>query len=365
MPEFIPGLQLAEAFCHEAVQPILAAEYPGMPYSAALIGPGSEVLGFDTPMSVDHDWGPRLMIFLTEADHAAHSSDLHEVLRHHLPREFRGYPVGFLPPTPDDPGTYMLDHNKAGPVNHRIMLWTVRNYVLDYLGVDIDGPVSAADWLTMPMQKLRTFTSGAVFHDDLGLQLVRDRFAWFPHGIWLYMMAGGWQRIGQEEHLMGRAGYAGDEIGSALIASRLVRDIMRLCFLQARQYAPYAKWFGTAFKQLDCAAELALHLQGVLTAATWQEREQHLIPAYEALARQHNALNLTEPIREQVVDFHNRPFKVLGVDVSGLLVAQITDPAVYQIATKPLIGNIDLLSDNTDLVGYGVWQDGLRRLYQD
>jgi hypothetical protein len=29
---------------------------------------------------------------------------------------------------------------------------------------------------------------------------------------------------------MGRAGLAGDEIGSALIGARLVRDIMRLCF---------------------------------------------------------------------------------------------------------------------------------------
>ncbi len=36
----------------------------------------------------------------------------------------------------------------------------------------------------------------------------------------------------------------GDEVGSALIGSRLVRDIMRLCFLMEQTYAPYAKWFG-------------------------------------------------------------------------------------------------------------------------
>jgi hypothetical protein len=34
-----------------------------------------------------------------------------------------------------------------------------------------------------------------------------------------------WNRIGQEEHLMGRAD-RGDEIGSAIIAARLVRDLM-------------------------------------------------------------------------------------------------------------------------------------------
>jgi hypothetical protein len=35
---------------------------------------------------------------------------------------------------------------------------------------------------------------------------------------------------------MGRAGYVGDELGAALIGSRLVRDMMRLCFLMERQY---------------------------------------------------------------------------------------------------------------------------------
>lgn len=31
---------------------------------------------------------------------------------------------------------------------------------------------------------------------------------------------------------------------------------MRLCFLMEKQYAPYPKWFGTAFAQLDCAERL-------------------------------------------------------------------------------------------------------------
>ena len=67
------------------------------------------------------------------------------------------------------------------------------------------------------------------------------------------MMASGWQRIGQEEHLTPHAGSVGDELGSALIGSRLVRDIMSLCFLMEKRYAPYAKWFGTAFLRLECA----------------------------------------------------------------------------------------------------------------
>ena len=43
MPDFIPGLTLAERFYREAVRPILDSRFPGLRHSAALIGTGSEV----------------------------------------------------------------------------------------------------------------------------------------------------------------------------------------------------------------------------------------------------------------------------------------------------------------------------------
>jgi hypothetical protein len=58
--EFVPGLKLAELFYKEAVRPVLLKHFPRLRYSAALIGHGSEVLGFDTERSTDHHWGPRV-----------------------------------------------------------------------------------------------------------------------------------------------------------------------------------------------------------------------------------------------------------------------------------------------------------------
>ena len=53
-----------------------------------------------------------------------------------------------------------------------------------------------------------------MFHDGPGeLTALRERLAWYPVDVWRYLLAAGWARLGQEEHLMGRAGYAGDELG--------------------------------------------------------------------------------------------------------------------------------------------------------
>lgn len=45
-------------------------------------------------------------------------------------------------------------------------------------------------------------------------------------------------------------------MGSRVIAGRLVRDVVRMGFLQDRQYVPYSKSLGGAFAKLPSAAEL-------------------------------------------------------------------------------------------------------------
>ena len=61
---FIPGQELARAFYKEVVGPALR----GVTHSAALIGWGSDVLGYDTERSTDHGWGPRVKVFVDDVD---------------------------------------------------------------------------------------------------------------------------------------------------------------------------------------------------------------------------------------------------------------------------------------------------------
>ena len=268
----------------------------------------------------------------------------------HLPGRFYGYPTHSAY-APDEPDTLLMAEPDGGPIHHRVFVTTARRFVLRHLSFDVDAPLHAADWLTFPSQQLLEITAGAVHHDGTGeVTAMREMFAYYPHDIWLYLLAAGWQRVGQEEPFVGRAGSVGDELGSAVIGSRLVHDVMSLAFLLERRYAPYAKWFGTAFATLECAGELSPILWRAQRAAAWRDREAALSRAYEYLARRHNALGVTAAVPETVSGFYNRPFRVIhGERIAKTILAAIQDPVVRRIAEGPLIGSVDQLSDNTDL----------------
>src|SRR5262245_4149896 len=362
MPKFVPGLELAERFYRDAVRPILNTKCPGLSHSAGLIGAGSEVLGFDTPVSSDHHWGPRVQLFVTEDAYVQHADAILEVLRQTLPHTFLGWPTSFTEPNPDDHGTQLLRATTSGPVNHRADVTTPRRFFLHYLGFDLREALDPIDWLTWPSQKLRSIVASELFHDAIGLDDVRRRFDWYPQDVWLYLLASGWQRIGQQEHLMGRAGQAGDEVGSALIASQLVRDLMRLWFLMERQYAPYAKWYGTAFAQLKSASALTPLFSHALRADTWLERDRALGGAYSIVAAAQNALAMSETQPADAQRFFGRPFSVIfGERFAKALRARIEDSSVKQIPL--LIGRIDQLTDSTDVLEATAFRVRLKALY--
>jgi hypothetical protein len=345
-PPFVPGLTLAGRLFSQGVRPLLARAFPGLHYSAARLNGGSDVLGFDTAQSMDHGWGPRLELFLAEADYESWRAVIDERLRQELPRQIDGFPTHF----DYHPDGSTLMAITAGPVNHGVEIFSVEGYFGRQLGRNPEEGWQPADWLAVSSQNLRLVTSGRLFYDGLErLEPIRQRLAWYPHDVWLYLMAAQWTRIGQEEAFLGRTGQVGDELGSRLVAARLVRDLIRLCFLQERQYAPYLKWLGSAFAQLSSGPALRPIFHRVFDAPTWQERQAALSQAYEWVAAAHNALGVTEPLAVEVAPYHSRPFLVIRADrFAEALRAAIGDEAVRRLPEN--VGNVDTFIDSTDVL---------------
>jgi uncharacterized protein DUF4037 len=359
----VNGIELARRLWADAVEPILSRRFPDLDVAAALVGYGSEVLGFDDELSQDHHWGPRLFLFVRVVDLPRANAVL-AALADELPLEVAGVPTNFGPPGPD--GSRMPQRVEHGPVAHRVEVTTVSAFIrselgVNALGVDSFGALSVADWLVTPTQQLLRVTAGEVFHDAVGeLTSARAALAWYPHDVWLLAMAGEWRRVAQLEHLLGRAGGRGDELGSRLIGARLVEALMRLGFLQSRRYAPYPKWFGSAYEQLGRREREAL--EAALAAAQWQEREAELLRASRAVAASHNALGVTPALDPEPRAFHGRPFRVLdaGRFVDALRAA-IRDSEVHRITHDAL--PVDAVATNVDLLTQPALWRTLRDLY--
>jgi Domain of unknown function (DUF4037) len=346
--EFLPGLTLARDFFSEIVQPLLAEKTPGVPYAAALIGAGSDALGFDTPVSCDHDWGPRLQLFLPERELPKRADLLDRVLTSELPSEFRGFPTCFAPA--DASGRRRPRKNARPPIDHLVEITSVGRYGRKLLGFDpLDG-MSTRQWLLAPQERLLELTAGEVFVDSVGeLTSLREQLTYYPKQVWIYLMAAQWQRIARHEELVARAGVSGDDLGSRLVLAALVRDIVRLAFLLERQYAPWDQWLARALTRLRHASRLAPLLSRALSAYDWMQREQRLVDTYAILAALHNNLGLTAPL-ETSSERGARGFLTIHADrFAAALAEKIVDEDLRPLLPG-LAGGIDQLVSSDEVL---------------
>lgn len=323
------GIELARAYWADVVRPILDRKLPDVPRAAGRLGTGSDVLGLDDETSRDHDWGLRLTL-LVPADRI---DEADRVLAASLPPSYRGSPTAF-PLTSDM------------TVRHRIEIAAPAQFVRSRTGLDLAGgeigdeggretsALRITDWLSLTGQSVLEVTAGPVFEDTSGeITALRDRLAWYPYDVWLHVLAADWTRIAQELPFVGRTGQRGDDLGSRLIAARLVTALVRLGFLLERRWPPYPKWAGTLFTRLPVAPSAGGPLAGALAAATWQEREAALHAACEVLHERQRVVGLPALDGTACEPFYDRPFTGLR-DVAGVLRAVVTDPEVRALAHR-------------------------------
>ncbi len=341
-PAFRPGIELCRDFYRQAVGPLLDEAYPGLPYAAARIGPGSDVLGYDTARSVDHDWGPRLELFLQPEDRRRHGAALHQLLSDRLPRHYDGWSTHFLPAE----GRVRSMSEAEGPLAHRVHITDLTSWCAHHLGTAPTGEPTTLDWLATPTQRLAETTGGEVYHDTTGaLRALRQRLRRYPTDILRYLLSCQWARLSEEEPFVGRAAESGDELGSRLLTARLARDVMRLCLLLEHRYPPYNKWLGTAFARLPRARQIGLDLTAALTTEDPRSRQDALCRAYRGTAQWQNGTGLAATVDPTPRRFHDRPYQILGAErFSAALRTAITDP---QLRELPPVGGIDQYLDST------------------
>lgn len=287
--KFIPSLELSQMLYEEQIEPLMARDFPNLQYAAATLGMCSEVLGLDDEISMDHEWGPRLTIYLSEQDHASHAAAIQSAFQESLPKRFTGLDMMWRQPGVDihDTRETALYHVRVGTVDG----------ALRFCGGAAALPLQDADWMRVSEQHLLEFTSGRVYRDDVGeLTRARESLAHYPDDVLRFLLVGEWNTVGGAWFPIGRMGSRGDGLGVRLQAATVSHHLMQIAFLVSRKYAPYKKWFGTLFSELPVADRLAPVLLELLREERWQQVEERICEATSILLQAQNDLRITSRI---------------------------------------------------------------------
>ena len=186
--KFTPSLELSRMLFQEQIALIMAREFPDLAYVAATFGMCSEILGLDDDVSMNHEWGPRVTVFLTEEDFARHATDMMPVFRELLPNEFKGFNMMWRQPGVDV-------HDTTETILYHVSVRTVAASLKFYGGIT-SLPLGEMDWLRVSEQHLLEFTSGIVYRDDIGeLTRARESLRYYPDNVLRFLLMHEWYAI--------------------------------------------------------------------------------------------------------------------------------------------------------------------------
>lgn len=360
MCKFVKGMELCEGFFHSCAKSIIEEHFPNLRYTAGLIGYGSDVLGYDDPVSTDHMWGPRFYLFLGKEDICL-KDNIFQVLSENLPYTFEGYSVNFTEPDPNDCGVQHPKYISEGNVNPLIFIQTFDDYLVEQLGTSDLGGIKPIEWLAFSEHRLLSLVSGKLFVDELNCAAKISKIKYYPREVKLYMIASNWDIIASEQAFIKRCGECGDEIGSRIICARIAERLMRLCFLYKNSYAPYSKWFGTAFSRLDVDDRIKHTINRALSANSLVEREDRIVEAQALVADMHNASGLTDFVDYQIESYFGRNIKVIFADKFAQVTAnELTNTAFENV---PLIGTLSQIGGLSSFADEKEFYARITRLY--
>lgn len=240
------GLELSSAYFEEYGRPMIdnqLAQYKEY-IAAGLVGEGSECLGFDDELSVDHDFGPSFCIWVPENIYKQVGTQIQNAYDC-LPQDYRGY--------------RRITSAQGGG---RVGVMSIENFYLKYTGYS-RAPEDNMEWFRIPESFLATVTNGKVFMDNLGTfsNIRASLKSFYPTDVVKKKLASRCAYIAQSgQYNYPRCMNRGDNQAAYLACGEFTKNVLGILYLLNETYMPYYKWMfrGTEnFRILhDCVDKL-------------------------------------------------------------------------------------------------------------
>ncbi len=255
------GLRLSELFFEQSVRPafkkmLSIQEFQRL--SFGLVGPGSECYGFDDELSRDHDWGPRVIVWVpstTSKDTIARYQAIYD---------------GLAP--------YCFGYGYSRTLDSSIIrkgIHPIDGFFSSVLGYD-HPPTTELEWIVVKEEALSLATNGKVFSDGSGLVTAfrASLMEYYPTDVWLKKISSRCALIAQygQSNLL-RSYARNDELGIGYELAMVAREAAMLVYLLKKQYRPYYKWLFLGLEGLgDLGCSVREQLKGLFAVRSMSER---------------------------------------------------------------------------------------------
>ncbi len=251
------GLALARQLYEEVFRPVLAQEFPEWEgrIAVGLAGPGSECFGFDDEFSQDHDFAPRLCLWLTEEDNASIGKRLQS---------------RYEELTSDIPGISAHARDRSGVI-------PIPEFYRRFTGCP-GAPENSLQWLRLADHYLATASNGEVFRDDLGaFTAVRQTLLrGYPADVMRKKLAARLYVMGQAgQYNYPRCARRGDAVAMSLALNEFLKAALQAVYLLNGVYAPFYKWLYRGARELP-RLQGAVQVLGQLPACPEGEKQERI-----------------------------------------------------------------------------------------
>ncbi len=277
------GLDIARAYYEEIGKPVLMRDFPEYfeRMAIGLCGEGSDCLGFDDVLSMDHDYGPGFCIWLSGDDYAKIGEAVKSAYDA-LPQEWNGY-----------------RRSESAQGSGRTGVMTYEGYFERVLGMD-HLPQTEAEWIYVPEYALRAAVSGEVFHDPQGTfsGMLSELKKHYPDLICARKKMQEFVSFEQcGPYNYPRMAQRGDMAAANLLLAEAVEHAAKLLYLSRKTYAPHKKWLLRGLEELATQETVTLLRELAKNLSSDRETVSANIERIRQLMRL-----LGEEMKEQLVD---------------------------------------------------------------
>ena len=236
----VTGLSVCKEFYERYVAPMIEAKFPeyASKIAAGLSGEGSDAFGFDDEYSRDHDWGPSVVLWITEET----DKEIGDALRKEydsLPAEING--IKRAP--------YVQGRSRRG-------VRVIPEFFERLTGA---SKYEDIDWKNTDSSHLAAAVNGEIWRDDEGIVTsYREKLKkGYPEDVLYLHLAESCARFSREgQYNAGRVLKRGDELTSGIFIHDAAREAMKLFYLMNGMYCPHDKWLRKGLEGIEGGAEL-------------------------------------------------------------------------------------------------------------